>query len=69
MNITVSIPVKVGGYTGQRDAWEELGHEYTVDTDGETVMLTSNDTIRRQIKFKLEDLTKALDVLRNLNNV
>jgi hypothetical protein len=60
VRIKVSIPVSVGGYTGQRDAWEELERDYQVSTDGDKIVLTGSDSTKRTIKFDPRDLDAAL---------
>jgi hypothetical protein len=61
VNVTISIPVKVGGYTGQRDAWEEYEREHRVVlTDEGTIYLKSGSDVQRQISFQRADLEAAL---------
>lgn len=71
--ITVSIPVKVGGYTGQRDQWEETERDYVVTLgDDGTVSLQAQDGVRRKITFDPEALQEALGLLRpsaSLNDI
>lgn len=63
--ITVSIPVKVGGYTGQRDEWQEFERDHVVtrNPDG-TVSLQESGSGRSKITFDPEALTEALGILR-----
>jgi len=63
-NIEVSIPVKIGGYTGQRDAWEEGTQNYTVKYGVGVVTLESASTVKRKITFQLDDLNEAIDFLK-----
>lgn len=63
--VTVSIPVTVGGYTGQRDNWEQLERDYTVTVnDDGTVTLESDQHVKRKITFDPEALQEALGILR-----
>lgn len=66
-SIEVSIPVKLGGYTGQRDAWEEGEHNYIVRYGIGTVTLQSSGTVQRKITFQLEDLIGAIDFIKGRN--
>lgn len=62
--ITVSIPVKVGGYTGQRDNWEEIERDFVVTfNDDDTVSLQDSSGVRRKITFDPEALQEALGIL------
>lgn len=66
-NIEVSIPVKLGGYTGQRDAWEEGEHSYVVSYGIGTVTLQSSGSVQRKITFQLDDLIEAIDFIKSRN--
>lgn len=67
VNIKVSIPVSVGGYTGQRDAWEERERNYDVSVEDDKVVLEeSAGTIKRKVKFAKADLDAALRALNQL---
>lgn len=63
VSIKVSIPVTVGGFTGQREQWEEGERDYTVSTEGGRLVLTASDPIGRTIKFNKADLDAALRAL------
>lgn len=63
--LTVSIPVKIGGYTGQRDEWEESTYEMmavTVDDDGH-VIFRGGGSLQRKVSFPRDALEAALRVL------
>lgn len=66
MNIDVSIPVRVGGYTGQRDQWEEFERHYSVCIpDGELVVLEDRSPgLGRKITFSLQELQTAIDFIK-----
>ena len=63
MNIKVSIPVTLGGYTGQRDQWEEGLNDYAVTFDPYTKMvaLKAEGSVQRKIVFSFDDLKKAVE--------
>lgn len=62
--ITVSIPVKIGGYTGQYDKWEEHEGEYAVSVVGDSVELSDRSGIPgREISFSRRALEKALQIV------
>lgn len=62
--ITVSIDVTTGGYTGQRDQWEEHLQQYKVELhDGDMVVLTSHDD--GKISFHKDGLEAALKILED----
>lgn len=63
-SIEVSIPVKLGGYTGQRDQWEEGEHNYTVKYGVGTVTLESAGSVQQRITFQLDDLNEAIDFIK-----
>lgn len=64
--ITVSIPVKVGGYTGQRDQWEETAREFNVrlEDDGHVSLSDPSGNLKRKIILDPEALQEALRILR-----
>lgn len=65
MSISVSIPVEIGGYTGQRDQWESSTHDYAVAIeDDERIVLESNGYSSRKIWFDLDDLLKAVELIK-----
>lgn len=65
MNVKVSIPVEVGGYTGQRDAWTAVTLDYNVEIEDDgRVVLEDSTTVGRKIWFDLEDLQKAIAFLQ-----
>lgn len=66
-NIQVSIPVKLGGYTGQRDQWEESESNYMVKYGIGLVMLESNGPTKRKISFQLDDLEEAIKFIKGRN--
>jgi hypothetical protein len=66
MKVTVAIPVKVGGYTGQRDAWEESERDHAVTVEGDTVTL-EGDT-KRKVSFSLAALNESVRFVRTLEN-
>lgn len=63
--LRVSIPVKVGGYTGQRDQWTEHEQDYNVSLDGDKVVLHNTGHDGRKITFDRAGLDAALNVLEN----
>lgn len=61
MNIKVSIPVEVGGYTGQRDAWQSGTDDYTVSLEDDgRVKLVSQGYTKRTIWLDLDELKRAV---------
>ena len=40
VKVTISIPVTLGGYTGQRDEWEAHASDFKVAVDGDMLTLT-----------------------------
>lgn len=66
MNIKVSIPVEIGGFTGQRDQWESWQHDFNVDIedDGRVVLEDSYPGRGRKVWFDLEELQKAVDFVK-----
>jgi hypothetical protein len=60
MNVKVSIPASLGGYTGQRDEWEEFENDWNVIVAGDTVTLQHTGSIGRTFKFQLSDLNEAV---------
>jgi hypothetical protein len=66
MNVSVSIPVEIGGYTGQRDAWESHQEDWEVkiEDDGR-VLLQSHGYTKRKIWFDLEDLQRAVEFIHD----
>lgn len=61
--LPVSIPVSVGGYTGQREEWEEYERLFSVTVHDDKVVLSGRDNDGRQITFGRDDLNAALEVL------
>lgn len=65
MKVNVTIPVEIGGYTGQRDQWESYEREYKVAIeDDERIVLESNGYTKRKIWFDLGDLQAAVDFIK-----
>lgn len=60
MKVTISIPVTLSGYTGQRDIWEERETDWTVEVDKGEITLRSSDL--QQVQFRLTELTNAIDL-------
>jgi hypothetical protein len=62
MNIKVSIPVELGGYTGQLDRWESLTRDYivSIDDDSRVKLEDASPGVRRTIWFDLDDLNEAI---------
>jgi hypothetical protein len=66
MNIKVSIPVEQGGYTGQREQWEQRTGDYYVDIeDDERIVLESTHPVGSKIWIDLDELTKAVEFVRS----
>lgn len=68
--IEVSIPVNVGGNTGQRDQFESMTHQYAVSVAGPTVTLERtgfNSAAAKKISFSLDDLAEAVQFVRSRN--
>lgn len=64
--LTVSIDVTLGGYTGQRDSWEQFTEPYKVSVDGDKVILAAYNTIPgRKITFDRRGLESALKILED----
>jgi hypothetical protein len=61
--LTVSIPVKMGGYTGQREDWEEVEREYKVSATPDTITLSGTYNPWYKITFDRAALQAALEVL------
>jgi hypothetical protein len=62
--VKVSIPVRVGGYTGQRDAWEEIQRDYTVSIVDESIVLIDyTSSVQRKIELPREGLESALKIV------
>jgi hypothetical protein len=61
VNIKVSIPASLGGYTGQRDAWEEFTQDWNVNIAGDVVTLTEPRAPQRKFKFNLSELNEAIE--------
>lgn len=64
MNVIVSIPVRRGGFTGQRDQWEESTRDHKVYFDDGKIMLESSDYGKRYVQFDLDDLLKAVEFIK-----
>jgi hypothetical protein len=61
VNVQVSIPVKLGGYTGQRDQWEEQESQWRVSGDrAEVVLEEQRGQLGRRLTFSINDLEAAL---------
>ena len=61
VKIKVMIPVKIGGYTGQRDQWQEFEHDFVVEGDYNEVTLTETQSIPgTKITLSVNDLQAAL---------
>ncbi len=63
VSIKVMIPVISGGYTGQRDAWEQREADHLVTFTEGIITITSMDHTSRMVQFKKADLDAALRVL------
>jgi hypothetical protein len=61
--IKVSIPVRLGGYTGQRDAWEEYERDFVVSFSGDEIVLESAGPRAQRITFSHDALREALRAL------
>ena len=63
VRVTIAIPVKIGGYTGQREEWEEYERDHVVKVDGDDVTLEGQTDVRRKISFSKRDLYAAIKML------
>lgn len=63
--ISVSIPVRTHGYTGQRDQFEAHVKEYKVRFDGTTIRLEAPTGYGRSVDFTEAQLKEALDFIRD----
>lgn len=63
--VTVSIPVTVGSYTGQRGQWEQQAHDYVVAINGSNIVLKATDD-SREITLDRHGLEAAIAVLGTL---
>lgn len=63
VSIKVMIPVTTGGYTGQRDAWEEGSGDRIVTYEDGIVTLSSMQPSGSIVRFKKADLDAALRAL------
>jgi hypothetical protein len=63
--LTVSIPVTIGGYTGQRDQWEQTTRQFavTVGDDGQVILKESGGSFQTKVEFDRAGLEAALNVL------
>jgi hypothetical protein len=63
---TISIPVTVAGYTGQRDAYETMERSHEVAVMGRRVTLRDARLgSSRSFSFEMADLEAALEFLRH----
>lgn len=62
--VTVNIPVRTHGYTGQRDQFEQHTKDFKVRFDGETVRLVAPSGYGRSIDFSESELKQALTFIR-----
>ena len=63
VSIKVMIPVTTGGYTGQRDAWEQRGTDQLVTYTEGIITIKSMDSTGRMVQFRKADLDAALRAL------
>jgi hypothetical protein len=64
VNVQVSIPVALGGYTGPVAQWEEQEGQWKVSGDrSEVVLEEQRGSLRRKIAFSVNDLEAALRFL------
>ncbi len=71
VKLKVLIPTKSGGYTGQRDEWEEYETDREVIVDGDMVTLKDPRPYCKSesISFSMNDLQAAIKALNpNTNN-
>lgn len=65
MNVKVSIPVEQGGYTGQREQWEQRTGDYYVDIEDDgRIVLQSTRPGGSKIWIDLDDLKEAVEFVR-----
>lgn len=63
VTIKVSIPVTLGGYTGQRDQWEEGTSDMTLSVKDGQVTFQSGGSVQTKIVFSAADFDAALRML------
>lgn len=63
VTIKVSIPVKIGGYTGQRDQWEEHTYDMVVTGDQQEVELQAQGSFHTKITLSPDAISAALKAL------
>jgi hypothetical protein len=63
--VTISIPVRTHGDTGQRDQFEQHTKDFKVRYDGETVRLEAPTGYGSSIDFSEAELKQALDFIRD----
>lgn len=63
VSIKVMIPVISGGYTGQRDAWEQREEDQLVTFTKGIITIKSMNHTSRMVQFKKADLDAALRAL------
>lgn len=64
--VSVSIPVTIGGYTGQRDQWESLSRKMEVTLDGSNIVLREVGGVGRLVIIPRHGLESAIAVLGTL---
>jgi hypothetical protein len=67
-DITVSIPVTLGGYTGQRDQWEEHTYNCEVTIDGDNIVLQSKGSFSRKFTLSQSQLEEAVRIRKELDD-
>ena len=67
IKIKVTVPITIGGYTGQRDQWEEASHDMQVTGDRRNLILVGSGSFSRKIILSIDDLEAALAALDNLH--
>lgn len=65
IQVTVSIPVEISGYTGQRDALERHTYQMDFSREGDVVVLRdTHGAVQQTITFPLPALLAADRILR-----
>lgn len=62
-NITVAIPVKIGGYTGQRDQWETHTYQMSVTLSEDATLILQSSNGQHKLDIPWETLKRAVELV------